>query len=167
MHCFDLTSAALYWLILFLPTTITLRHCQSCPKHSPSPILYILYPVILWDQNQLLHDGMCSVTSVVSCSLQPYGLLSPPGSSLHGLLQNTGRGFGIFLTQKESNLHFPCLFTIASRFSTHWTTFETRTLHDSYSNTWFYLTLKALLLISPKQLACFAHNKCLVKMLLD
>ena len=31
--------------------------------------------------------GKCSVTSVVSDSLQPYGLCSPPGSSVHGSSQ--------------------------------------------------------------------------------
>ena len=30
---------------------------------------------------------VCSVTSVVSDSWRPYGLCSPPGSSVHGILQ--------------------------------------------------------------------------------
>ena len=165
MHCFDFRSAALCWLIFFLPTTITLRHCPIMSKTFSLSILYIFVIV-----NSLRSEP--NLTRVHVQSLQWCPALcnpmdcSPPGSSLHGILQNTGRGLGSSWPRKSQICisHVSC---IASRFSTHWTTFEAQTLHDSYSNTWFHLTLKALLLISPKQLACFSHNKCLVKMLLD
>ena len=35
----------------------------------------------------LLSRGVCSAALVVSDSLQPYGLYSPPGSSVHGIFQ--------------------------------------------------------------------------------
>ena len=67
--------------------------------------------------------------SVMSSSLQPRGLYSPSGSSVHGILQARMLGChfllqGIFLSQ-ESNSHL-CVSCIASKFFNHWAIVQTK-----------------------------------------
>ena len=74
----------------------------------------------------------CSVTSVMSNSLWPYGL-SPPGSSVHGILQerilewvaiSSSRGFSKPGNKPVSPALADGFFTIWATWKVHWTLFK-------------------------------------------
>ena len=70
------------WILYCWATREAHKSCALClyMLYIFSPWFFILYWLIDW----LMHG--CYIASVVSDSLWPYGL-SPPGSSVHGILQ--------------------------------------------------------------------------------
>ena len=88
-HCLLQLLSFTHYLIPSLPTPYS-----TCTEHYLLHIFFLslrnsmalrIFIVNMVEIGSIMHT--CSVASVVAYSLQPHELYSPPGSSVHGILQ--------------------------------------------------------------------------------